>query len=172
MSEQTFTVLEHFFKYTLIQAFDNRRTNTLTDVDFMITVKEQADHLDSYKPKSSITIPHKSKLSIEFQNLTQDVLYFTILNLTPLWQIKRLYPRHKEYQIVLPRDMQKVLSRLPNDFVKSLNIPGTDRLEPRFTVSERLKAQEQGSISADDVLKFIVSTQPITGIQSLELPDL
>lgn len=92
VSEQTFIILEHHSKYTFVQALDNRRTNSLTDSDFMITAKEQADHLDSYKPRSSITIPHDSKLSIEFQNLTQEVLYFTILNLTPLRQIKRLYP--------------------------------------------------------------------------------
>ena len=138
----------------------------------MIVVKEQADHLDSYKPRSNVTIPHESRLSIEFQNLTQEILYFTVLNLTPLWEIKRLYPKEKEYQTVLPRDSQQVLSRLPNDFVKSLNIPGMVRLSVSFTVPARIRAQQQDSVSADDVLKFIVSTHPITGIQSLELPDL
>lgn len=73
---------------------------------------------------------------------------------------------------MLPRDSQKLLPRLPSDFVRSLNIPAMDRLEPRFTVPARLRAQQQGSVSAHDVLKFIVSTHPIPGIQSLELPDL
>lgn len=173
ISKQTFTILEHLLKYTFVQALDNRRTNSLTDSEFMIAVKKEADYLDSYKRGNSITIPHDSKLSIEFQNLTQEVLYFTVLNLTPLWQIKRLYPNDKKCQSVLPRDPQKVLPKnMPRDMVKSITPSGLDRLKPRFTVPARLRAQQQGSVSANDVLKFIISTHPIHGTESLELPDL
>lgn len=168
VSKQIFRILEHLSKYTFVQALDNRRTNSLTDSEFMITVKDQADHLNSYKSNSSITVPHDSKLDIEFHNLTQEVLYFTVLNLTPLRRIKRLYPEHKEYQSVLPRDPQKVLPRE----LRGIIPPGTDRLEARVTVPARLRAQQQGSVGAEDVLKFIVSTYPIRGIKSLELPDL
>ena len=81
VDKKTFIILEHLSKYTFVQALDNRRTNSFTDSDFTIVVKEQADHLDSYKPRSSVTISHGLRLSIKFQNLTQDVLYFTVLNL-------------------------------------------------------------------------------------------
>lgn len=84
VDKKTFIILEHLFKYTFVQALDNRRTNSLTDFDFMIIVKEQAGHLDLSKSRNSITIPHNSKLNIEFQNLTQNVFYFTVLNLTSL----------------------------------------------------------------------------------------
>ena len=168
ISKQIFTILEHLSKYTFVQALDNRRTNSLTDSEFMITVKDQADHLNSYKSGSSITVPHDSKLDIEFHNLTQKVLYFTVLNLTPLRRIKHLYPKHKEYQSVLPRDPQKVLPREMGDIAP----PGVDRLEPRVTVPARLRAQQQGSVGTEDVLKFIVSTDPVRGTKSLELPDL
>ena len=163
-----FTILEHLSKYTFVQVLDNRRTNSLTDSEFIITVKAQADHLNPYKSKSSMIVPHDSKVDIEFQNLTQEVLHFTILNLTPLRRIKRLYPAHKEYQSVMPRNPQKVLPKEMSDIAP----PGVVRLAPRVTVPERLRAQQQGSVGAEDMLKFIVSTYPVYGTKSLELPDL
>ncbi len=168
VSDQIFTILEHLSKYTFVQALDNRRTNSLTDSDFIITVKAQADHLNPYKSKSSITVPHDSKVNIEFHNLTQEVLYFTILNLTPLRRIKRLYPARKEYQSVMPRNPQKVLPKEMSDIAP----PGVDRLTPRVTVPARLRAQQQRPVGAEDMLKFIVSTDPVCGTKSMELPDL
>ena len=168
VSDQMFTILEHLSKYTFVQVLDNRRTNSLTDSEFIITVKAQADHLNPYKSKSSIIVPHDSKVDIEFQNLTQEVLHFTILNLTPLRRIKRLYPAHKEYQSVMPRNPQKVLPKEMSDIAP----PGVVRLAPRVTVPARLRAQQQGSVGAEDMLKFIVSTCPVYGTKSLELPDL
>lgn len=47
----------------------------------------------------------------------------------------------------------------------------TDLFQGQST-SARLRAQQQGSVNADDLLKFIVSTHLIPGIQSLELLDL
>ena len=168
VSDQIFTVLEHLSKYTFVQALDNRRTNSLTDSDFIITVNAQADHLNLNKSKSSITVPHDSKVEIAFRNLTQEVLYFTVLNLTPFRRIKRLYPAHKEYQSVMPRNPQKVLPKEMSDIAP----PGVVRLAPRVTVPARLRAQQQGSVGAEDMLKFIVSTYPVRGTKTLELPDL
>jgi len=168
VNNQIFTILEHLSKYTFVRALDNRRTNSLTDSDFIITVKAQADHLNPYKSRSSITVPHDSKVDIEFYNLTQEVLHFTILNLTPLRRIKRLYPAHKEYQSVMPRNPQQVLPKEMSDIAP----PGVDRLAPRVTVPARLRAQQHGSFGAEDVLKFIVSTYPVRGTKSMELPDL
>ena len=168
VSDRIFTVLEHLSKYNFVQALDNRRLNSLTDSDFIITVNAQADHLNLNKSKSSITVPHDSKVEIAFRNLTQEVLYFTVLNLTPLRGIKRLYPAHKEYQSVMPRNLQNVLPKEMSDIAPL----GVDRLAPRMTVPPRLRAQQQGSVGAEDILKFIVSTYPVRGTKSMELPDL
>lgn len=171
VDNKTFIILEHLSKYTFVQALDNRRTNSFTDSDFTIVVKEQTDHFDFYKFRSSVTISHELKLSIKFQNLTQNVLYFTVLNLISFWKIKRLYLKHKQYQIVLPRDSQKVFSRALNDIVKNFNISIMNRLESRFTISTQFRAQQQNSIIANDVFKFIVNTHFIFDIQNLKLPD-
>ncbi len=168
VSDQIFTVLEHLSKYTFVQALDNRRTNSLTDSDFIITVNAQPDHLNFNKSKSSITVPHDSKVDIVFNNLTQEVLYFTVLNLTPFRRIKRLYPAHTEYQSVMPRNPQKVLPKEMSDIAPR----GVVRLAPRVTVPPQLREQQQGSVSAEDILKFIVSTYPVRGTKSMELPDL
>ena len=168
VSNQMFTILEHLSKYTFVQALDNRRTNSLTDSDFTITVNAQADHLHLNKSRSSITVPHDSKVNIEFSNLTHEVLYFTVLNLTPLRRIKHLYPAHKEYQSVMPRNPQNVLPKEMSNIAP----PGVVRLVPRVTVPARLRSQQQGSVSAEDILKFIVSTYPVRGTNGMELPDL
>lgn len=49
---------------------------------------------------------------------------------------------------------------------------GVDRLKLCVTVPARLRAQKQGPVGAEDVLKFIVSTFSVRGTKSLELPDL
>ena len=49
---------------------------------------------------------------------------------------------------------------------------GADRFSPRVKVPARLRAQQQDPIGAEDVLKFIVSTSPVRGTNSMELPDL
>lgn len=61
-----FTILEHLSKYNFVQALNNRRINSLTDSDFIITVKAQADYLNHHKLKSSITVPHDLELDIKF----------------------------------------------------------------------------------------------------------
>lgn len=168
VSDTMFTILEHLSKYTFVQALDNRRTNSLTDSDFIITVKAQADDLNSYKSKSSITVPHESKVNIEFQNLTQEVLYFTVLSLTPPRRIKRLCPAAQEYKTVMPRNPQNVLLKNMSGILP----PGAVRLELCMTVPARLREQQQGSVGVEDTLKFIVSTNPVRGTKSMELPDL
>lgn len=164
VSDQMFTILEHLSKYTFIQDLDNRRSNSLSDSDFMVTIKPHADFLNFDKSESSITVPHNSKVNIEFQNLTQEALYFTILNLTALRQIKRLYPAHTECQSVMPKVLPEEMSHITP--------PGVDRLALRVTVPQRLREQQQGSVGAEDMLKFIVSTCPVRGTKSMELPDL
>ena len=172
VSKLTSITLEHLSKNEFVQALDNRHTNILTDSDFKITVQKQADPLDTYASQTSLTIPHDSKLNIKFHNLTNEVLYFTVLNLTPLWAINHLWPRHKKYQSVLPRNMDKVQSRLPNPIpLRNGDPSGVDCFEPRFKIPARL-LEGQGSVTAKDVLKFIVSTHPIRGTDSLELPDI
>ena len=50
--------------------------------------------------------------------------------------------------------------------------PGMDWLAPRITVPARLRAQQEGFTSAEDMLKFIVSIYPVRGTKSMEMPDL
>jgi len=135
VGDTTFTVLEHLSKYTFVQGLDNRRTNSLMDSGFIITVKAQADHLNRYKSKSSIVVPHASKVDLEFQNLTQEVLHFTVLDLSPLRQIRRVYPADKECQSVMPRNTEHVLPKEMTDIVP----PGVVRLQLLMTVPARLR---------------------------------
>lgn len=142
VSKQTFIIFEHFSKYIFVQTLDNRRTNNLNNSKFTIIVKKQVDHFDFYKFKSNIIISHDLKLSIKFQNLTQEVLYFIVLNLTSLWQIKRLYFKHKEDQSVLLRNSQKMLPKnMSKDMMRIIAPSSINRLESPFTVSTWLRAQ-------------------------------
>lgn len=82
--KQTFLILEHFFKYTFVETLENRRTNSLTNSEFIIIVKIQVNYFDSDKSVSSIIVINNSKLNINFHNLTQKILYFIVLNLISL----------------------------------------------------------------------------------------
>ena len=168
VGDQLLTILDHLAKYTFVRNLDNRCVNSLNSSDFIIRVRGQSDDLDPRHFDGSCIVPHDSKVDIEFQNFTRKVLYLTILNLTPLRKIKRLYPRDKECQIVMPQDLQNILPKGTSDIVP----PTAIRLQPRMTVPKRLIGQQQGSVSAEDLLKFIVSTCPIRGTKSMELPDL
>jgi len=168
VGDKMFTILEHLSKYTFVQALDNQHTDSLTDSDFTITIKAEADHLNPYKLTGSIIVPHNSKADVEFQNLTQEVLHFTVLSLTPLEAIKRLYPAHKEYQSVMPRNPQDVL---PRD-ISDTGPLGVVHLSLHMIVPERLREQQQGSVGAEDMLKFIVSTDTFRGTKSMELLDI
>ena len=97
-----------------------------------------------------------------------EVLYFTIVNLTPLRRIKHLYPQHKEYETVMPHNPCKILPREMHD----ISQPGKIHLAPHIKILERLKMQQSGRVTVEDELKFFVSTYPIHGIKSMKLPDL
>jgi len=168
VSAKIVTILEHLSKYTFVKDLDNRRTDSLTDSDFTITVKVEADHLNPYKSTGSIIVPHESKVVVEFRNLTQSVLHFTVLNLMPLWAIKRIYPLHTELQIVMLRNPHDVLPRTMSD----IGPLGVVRLQLRMKVPERLMEGQHGSVSVEDMLKFIVSTDAFRGTRSMELVDI
>ena len=168
-SDQLLTVLEHLSKYTFVQTLDNCRANNIQISDFQIIARAQADHLNTLGSDNTMTVPDGSKVEITFQNLSHEVLYFTVLNLTPLRLVKRLYPKKMEYETVVPRDVQDILSKeLPQDIV----LLNEKRLAPRMTVPARLRTQQDGAIIVEDVLKFIVSTRPVIGTKAMELPDL
>ncbi|KAL6713006.1 hypothetical protein ACLMJK_009402 [Lecanora helva] len=167
VGEQVLTVLEHLSRYTFVQNLDNRRTNSLTDSDFTITVKPQADHLSLDDSGSSITVPHGSKVRIEFLNLTEEVLYFAVMSLAQFGQIKHISPGHTEYESVLPRDLKKVAPHISN-----ISPPGAVRFPLKMTVPARLTEKQQDFVATEDLLKFIVSTEPINGTKNLKLPDL
>ncbi len=167
VGDQIFTVLEHLSRYTFVQNLDNRRLNSLTNSDFNITVKTQADHFGPDDSKSSVTVPHNSKVEIEFRNLTEEVLHVAVMSLAQFRRIQHIYPPRKGYQSVMPRKLEKVA---PD--VSGITPPGAIRFGVSMTVPTRLKEKQQSYVATEDLLKFIVSTEPIDGTKSLELPDL
>ena len=168
VSDQVLTMLEHLCKYTFVRDLINHGDDVLLDSEFSITASPQKAHLHILRSDDSVVVSHDSKVDITFQNLTREVLYFTVLNLTPLRRIKHLYPQHKEYETVMPHNPCEVLPREMHD----ISPPGKIHLAPRMKIPERLETQQNGCVTAEDVLKFFVSTCPIRGIKSIELPDL
>ena len=167
VGDQIFILLEHLSRYTFVQNLDNRRMNGLTNSDFTITVKPQAGYFSPDDSKSNVTVPHDSKVEIEFRNLTEEVLHVAVMDLAQFRRIKHIYPPHKEYQSVMPLKLEKVA---PD--VSDITPPGMIRFAVSMTVPTRLKEKQQSYVATEDLLKFIVSTEPINGTKSLELPDL
>ncbi|MCJ1242791.1 hypothetical protein MMC14_010800 [Varicellaria rhodocarpa] len=168
VSDQLLIILEHLCKYAFVRDLNNHRNDVLLDSEFSITANPENTHLYVLGSDESVVVSHDSKVEITFQNLTREVLYFTVVNLTPLRRIKHLYPQHKEYETVMPRNLCEVLPREMHD----ISPPGKIHLAPRMKIPERLEIQQSGCVTAEDVLKFFVSTCPIRGIKSMELPDL
>ena len=166
--------LEHLAKINFVQTLNNRRANSLLASDFSLTATSRVDAGNYLSSDDRITIPHQTLVDIEFRNLTAEVLYFAVLNITPLRRIAHVYPAHKECQFVLPSDTYKVL---PRELAKDINPSSTIKFALRMTVPLRLQTQQQwkqgtAQISVKDELKFIVSTHPVYGTRAMELPNL
>ncbi|KAL9121380.1 MAG: hypothetical protein Q9187_002064 [Circinaria calcarea] len=157
------TILEHLAKFAFVQALDNRNVNALSESNFSIGVQAKNNPSNVLK-ENFIEVQDQEKIVITFQNNTNGVLYFTLLNLMPLKQIRRIYPRSKECETVCTQDA------LPKNTSEAITTSGTIRLLPRMKVPQRIK--ESGGVQADDILKFIVSTSPVRRVSSIELPDL
>ena len=166
--------LEHLAKFNFVQTLSNRRVNSLLASDFALTATSRADTGNHLSSDDLIIIPHKTLVDIEFHNLTPEILYLAVLDLTPLRRIAHVYPAHKEYQFVLPSDAEKVL---PKELAREIKPSSTIKFALRMTVPARLQTQQQqeqgyGQIRVEDELKFIVSTRPVHGTRAMELPDL
>ena len=108
-----------------------------------------------------------SKVAITFRNKTRRVFYFTVFDLMPLKQIQKLYPPHKDYQTVLFRDSSNVLPKTVLGIVKP---PGRVPISTPLTIPKRIR--DLGGDQADDILKIFISTSPMRGASSFELPDM
>ena len=185
-ADRLLILLEHLSKYTFIQTLHNRRLDTLTNSDFRIMIAAaHSDPLKHLESDSNYIVRHGSRLRIEFHNLTSQILYLTIFNMTPLRRIKRLYPPDKECQTVLPHNSRDLLSGGGKLGTAGTFPSGVIRLQPCMKIPPRLMApppqqqqqkdpqqqENKGSIAVEDILKFFVSTKPIHGTKSLELPD-
>ena len=158
-----YTSHEPFFIF--VQSLDNSQVSALLESDFSIQVQATSDPANVLKG-DFIQVEDGESVSVTFQNNTRGVLYFTVLNLMPLKQIKKLYPPQKEYQSALPWDASEVL---PRDVPKDVKPSGTIRFSPRMTIPKRIK--DRGDVQADDILKFVVGTRPVCGTPSMKLPD-
>lgn len=160
------TMLEHLAKFAFIQTLDNKKANSLRESEFAIHAQVKNDPTIVLQD-GCIEVTDGSKISVEFRNHTHDILYFTVLNLTPLYKIKKLYPAHKECQAVLPRDLADVL---PSVKARELKPSGTVSFRPSANLPERMKVDE--GVQIEDVLKFVISNRPIRGTSTMELPEL
>ena len=163
--QDTTLLLEHLTKFGFIQHLSNRLTNVLPDSDFDIEVFEASAESEDFS-EYHCTIQEGERLDIVFRNLTSQMLYITVLDLTPLKGVKRLYPPQNECQAVLPNFTKNVLPRSVTDQVTP---PGSVRFKPRMRIPLQIK--RNCGLQAIDVLKFIVSSGPLRGLHTLELPD-
>ena len=67
ISDQIRTILKHLSKFTFVQTLDNRRANSLLDLDFVVIVKARADHLNIHGSNDNITVSDGSNVDIEFR---------------------------------------------------------------------------------------------------------
>ena len=160
-------LLEHLAQFFFVQHLKNTEmTTVLSDSDYSISARTKSDPASTLVA-DCIQVSHEKAVSILFHNRTNHVLYFTILNLMPSRKISKLYPDEKEYQTVLPRDTSKVL---PSSTSKSVKTSGQVRFSCNMKIP--MKMLDQGHSQAIDIFVFIISTSPIHGVASMELPNI
>ena len=159
-------ILEHLAKFLFVQALNNAQPQCLMESDYNIEAWAKDNPMNTMQ-KNFIEVGEGEAVQITFQNLSMGVLHLSILNLTPLRGIRRLYPKERDYQTILPHNARKIL---PKDMSSSISPPGRVRLAPKVKIPQRIK--DSGGSYAEDLLKFIISTSPLSGLNSMQLPDL
>ena len=166
VKENVLNWLEHLAKFSFVENLRNNQANALLESDFGIQVQVKGGSAIT-PTEDYIQVEDGSKISVTFRNKTRGVLHFTVFDLLPHKQIKKLYPPQKEYQTVLPQDSSEVLPKTVPGDVKP---PGRIRFAAQMTIPQRIL--DGPSAQADEILKIIISTSPMRGTLSLELPDL
>ena len=159
-------ILEHLAKFAFVYTLDNSKGNLLLESEFRIQASAKDDPSNVLKD-DCMEVEDGKKITVTFHNDTSKVLHLTVLNLSALRRVKKIYPRHKDYQTILPQNISMILHEsFPEDIKPSAQV----EFSPRMSIPQRIK--DRGAIRATDVLKFIVSTSPISGVSSMELPEL
>ena len=160
-------LLEHLAKFFFVQQLKNTEMDTaLSNSDYSISARTKRNPASTIVA-DCIQVAHEEAISISFRNRTNQVLYFTTLNLMPERKISKLYPGEKEYQTVLPQDASQIL---PSSTSKNIKTPGQVRFSCNMKIPRRML--DQGHSHAIDVFVFIISTSPIHGVASMEIPNI
>lgn len=105
---------------------------------------------------NTLIVQQGAKVAVTFSNYTRRPLYLTVLNLQPLRRIAKIYPSKDGGNF---REVNR----------KDHHFKGTISFKMKMSIPETVMAA--GGTQSEDVLKFIVTTEP-RSFQAFELPEL
>jgi hypothetical protein len=163
-------ILEHLVKFSNIEALGNQwcmnlrpgnnermtdiHAGDLSDKDFNIELTPVDGALNNIG--NTLVVQNGAKVAVKFSNHTEKPLYLTVLNLQPLRRIAKIYPSRDGGN---SREINR----------KDHNFKGNISFKMKMSVPETVMAA--GGTQSEDVLKFIVTTEP-KSFQAFELPEL
>ncbi|KAL8696655.1 MAG: hypothetical protein Q9224_002685 [Gallowayella concinna] len=156
---KTVAILEHLAIYSNIESLENRSDKSLEKEAFSVELRSE----DALKPgltDNRVDIEEGATLVATFKNNIDLPLHFSVLNLRPLREIKRIYPSRDrgDWKVVAPKGMQDGINR-----------PGEISFKIKMSFPDRIKAS--GCTKIEDIFKFFVTTRP-SSFDALELPEL
>ncbi|KAI9663910.1 MAG: hypothetical protein M1821_007400 [Bathelium mastoideum] len=173
-ARQVVLVLEHLAKFASIENLGNEDPSfsTPTQLDHRVKAKsiektqlsEFSIHLSSANDTgktlvgNTLSVTDGEKITVSFENQTTDSLYLTVFDMRPSRGVVKLWPSSDRgyYKEIPP---------------SSASFKGRISFKMQMSIPESLKKQGQSSV--EDVLKFLITTQPTSSsFEVLELPDL
>jgi hypothetical protein len=173
-SKRIVTILEHLAKIAAIEGLGNDISSPLVSLESNSSF-DQKTKTPSLGPGFSVSLGSKTwdntqvsnniiticdgeVLPIVFQNSTQQSLFLTVFNLTPLRKVSKIYPSSDrgQYKEIPPR---------------STNYTGMAGFRMRMSIPDQLKSKDLEEV--EDILKFFITTRPVSSLHdALWLPEL
>ena len=143
--------IEHLARFQMVRDLGNKVVKDPFQESFRASIFSNAK---SFGPNCLIEVQHDSRAELVVENLGDKVLYVSVYDLGPCWQVENIY--RGTYAVITP---QSDLKRFKGTMSKKLCMKVPDRIK------------EEGHSSCEDIIKIFITSQP-TSFESLELPRL
>jgi hypothetical protein len=135
--QQVLSIVEHIAKFKFIESLENKNPQSEFENSFEVWMGQNGSKF-SDQTGGVMTVKHGDSIEISIKNNGNSILYFSFLNLRPLWEIEPILRHDGQFNCIQP-GTQAVTIRL------------------KMKIPESLKSQGEKSIS--DILKVFITRE-------------
>lgn len=134
-ARKIYQILQNLARYRMVVALHNKKSKL--DGSFIFRVSRDAQ----FAQQTGITeVSDGESLHVEFENLSDQTLYYTVFNLTPRWAVEQLIPWQTEESISVEPKTK------------------SEPIEIEMEIPEALRRDDV--VEIEDIFKVIVTTEP------------